>query len=220
MSDSPDDTDRPEESDAADGDEFELERGYDRSELAAVFREFATAFESGRPLRLDSDDRTVRITVPERVVAEFEVEYDSDAELPVGELELELEWDDPDGSSVRVSDRDSTADDETAETAERGAETESEDVDPAAAVMPLEGVADRDGDGDDVDAAETAVTADGADDATADQAADSGRTSRFEVYEDKGGNGAGGSSTGMGISSPTAARGTARDRTPNERPGA
>ncbi|WP_226481075.1 amphi-Trp domain-containing protein [Natrinema amylolyticum] len=199
MSDSPDDTDRPEESDAVDGDEFELERAYDRAELAAVFREFATAFESGRPVRLNGEDRTVRIAVPERVVAEFEAECDSDAEPPVGELEVELEWDDPDGSSVRVSDLDSSAEStesaessETAsvdESAERGAEADSADVDPAAAVMPLEGIADRgDGEGEDAgETDETAVTADEEADATADRTADSGRTSRFEVYEDKGG---------------------------------
>ncbi|MGQ3411715.1 amphi-Trp domain-containing protein [Natrinema sp. LN54] len=186
MVDSPDDSDGSNDSETDGETEFELERGYDRAELAAVFREFATAFEDGRPVRLDGDDQTVRIAVPERVVAEFEAEYDADDEPPVGELELELEWDDPDGSSVRVTDRDSIADVDTAgsaetaaaaetETADRGADADSADVDPAAAVMPLEGVADRDG-GDDA----TAPT-------DADRATDSGRTSRFEVYEDKGG---------------------------------
>ncbi|ELY71398.1 amphi-Trp domain-containing protein [Natrinema versiforme] len=192
------------DSDADGPTEFELERGYDRGDLAGVFREFATAFEDGRPIRLTGDDRTVRIAVPERVVAEFEAEYDADDEPPVGELELELEleWDDPDGSSVRVADRDSSADGEsagsaetaeaatteTAEATDHGTDGDSTDVDPAAAVMPLEGVADRDGGEDGAEADETAVTADDATaPADADETADSGRTSRFEVYEDKGG---------------------------------
>lgn len=194
-----DDSDGSNDSEADDSTEFELERGYDRAELAAIFREFATAFEDGRPIRLNGDDRTVRIAVPERVVAEFEAEYDADDEPPIGELELELEWDDPDGSSVRVADRDSIADGESAgsaetaeaadaESAERDADADSADVDPAAAVMPLEGVADRDGGEDGVEADETVATADDATaPADADQATDSGRTSRFEVYEDKGG---------------------------------
>ncbi|QCW04466.1 amphi-Trp domain-containing protein [Natrinema pallidum] len=189
MSDAPDDTDRPEESAAADGDEFDFERAYDRADLAAVFREFATAFESGRPVRLTGADRAARIAVPERVVAEFEAEYASDADPPVGELELELEWDDPEGSSVRLSDRGSTAD--TAESAdadgtddgdERGA-ADPTAVDPAAAVMPLDVGADHDDGTDDAETAETAVTtAEGTD-----RSDDSGRTSRFEVYEDNAG---------------------------------
>ncbi|RZH69352.1 amphi-Trp domain-containing protein [Natrinema altunense] len=190
MNDAPDDTDRPEESAAADGDELDFERVYDRADLAAVFRKFATAFESGRPVRLTGADRTARIAVPERVVAEFEAEYASDADPPVGELELELEWDDPEGSSVRLFDRDSTAD--TAESAaadgtdgadERGTEADPTAVDPAAAVMPLDVDADHDAGTDGVETAETAVTTD----EETDRPDDSGRTSRFEVYEDKAG---------------------------------
>ncbi|MFC6769366.1 amphi-Trp domain-containing protein, partial [Natrinema soli] len=105
MADEPDDADRPDES-VTDEAAFELERTYDRADLAAVFREFATAFESGRAVRLDGDERSVDIAVPQRVVAEFETEREPDAEPPVAELELEIEWDDPDGSSLRVTDRD------------------------------------------------------------------------------------------------------------------
>ncbi|WP_049900792.1 amphi-Trp domain-containing protein [Natrinema sp. J7-1] len=190
MSDAPDDTDRLEESAAADGDEFDLERAYARADLAAVFREFATAFEPGRPVRLTGADRTARIAVPERVLAEFEAEYASDAEPPIGELELELEWDDPDGSSVRLSDLDSTPDPAesaaaggTDEADERDTEADPTAVDPAAAVMPLDVGADHDSGTDGVETDETGV----ATDEGTDPSDDSGRTSRFEVYEDKAG---------------------------------
>ncbi|QLK24954.1 DUF1508 domain-containing protein [Natrinema zhouii] len=171
MADSPDDTDRSDESETDDADEFELERAYDRADLAAVFREFATAFESGRSLRLDGDERSVEIEVPERVVAEFEAERELDAEPPVGELELELEWDDPEGSSIRVTDH------EADETAEHHEQSATADVDPATAVMPLEGVADRD----------EGASADGVAESETAETSGSERTSRFEVYEDKAG---------------------------------
>ena len=191
MNDSPDDTDRPDESDADDEDgEFKFERAYDREELAAIFREFATAFDAGRPIRLNGDDRTVRIAVPERVVAEFETELDLDETPSVGELELELEWDDADGSTVQLTDRDTTGD--AAGSRDREGTTTA-DADPAAAVMPLEGITDRtdrtdrSGRTDDVDAEE--VTAEGARQATPDgnRAGEPGRASRFEVYEDTAG---------------------------------
>lgn len=171
MADSPDDADRSDESETDDADEFELERAYDRADLAVVFREFATAFESGRSLRLDGDERSVEIAVPERVVAEFEAERDPDAEPPVGELELELEWDDPEGSSIRVTDRDAD------ETVEHHDQSETADADPATAVMPLEGVADRDEE----------ASADGVAESETVETGGSERTSRFEVYEDKAG---------------------------------
>ncbi|WP_137291374.1 HVO_2922 family protein [Natronorubrum halophilum] len=84
--------------------EFELERAYDRDELAAVFREFAAALAADRPLRIDDGERTATVTVPPRVAAEFEVERDIDDETPVAELEIELEWDDPEGSSIQLAD--------------------------------------------------------------------------------------------------------------------
>ena len=203
MADSPDDADRSDEPNASDGDEFEFERAYDRESLAAVFREFADAFDAGRPIRLDGDEQSVTLVVPQRIVAEFEAERDPGAEPPVAELELELEWDDPDGSSVRITDRDATDENGTPRgrsDAEGAADEANEaDADPAAAVMPLEGVADRGGhgdeptaDGDDEDAGtEPTVTArcgaHAAGTANADKPGDTERTSRFEVYEDKAG---------------------------------
>ncbi|SEW21540.1 amphi-Trp domain-containing protein [Natrinema salifodinae] len=201
MAETPDDADRPDESNADDGGEsteFELERAYDRADLAAVFREFATAFENGRPVRMDSDDRTAHIAVPERVVAEFEAERDAAAEPPVGELELELEWDDPDGTSVRVSDRepDESGTGQARAEGEDEGEDEHRDVDPAAAVMPLERMADQGGrEGEAAAGAdETAATdADSGAEAEAEtetepgEPAETGRTSRFEVYEDRAG---------------------------------
>jgi amphi-Trp domain-containing protein len=164
MADAPDDGDR---SNAA---AFELERAYDRDELAAVFREFATAFEAGRPVRLDGDERSVRVAVPDRVVAELEAEHEPESTPPVTELELELEWDDETGSSLRFVDRDGS-----------DGGTEATDAEPAAAVLSLEGVTD----GSRADADEAAVTAE--DGPGVDGTADSGRTSRFEVYEDNAG---------------------------------
>ncbi len=167
----------------ADSDEtddgFELERTHDRAELAAVFRQFATAFESGRPIRLNGEVRSAEIAVPERVVAAFEAELNTAAEPTIGELEIELEWDDPDGESVRIAE---SADD--ADGGEPADGTAAGGVDPATAVMPLEGLAAGDGPTDGSETDETPVTADesGATDAGA-----SGRTSRFEVYEDRGG---------------------------------
>jgi len=156
MADEPDDADRPDESETGEAAIFELERAYDRADLAAVFREFATAFESGRSLRLDGDERSVDIAVPQRVVAAFETERESNVEPPIAELELEIEWDDPNDSSLRITDRDAR---DTAEGRDRPA---AADADPGTAVMPLEGVADRDGasseDGDAEGATATAET--------------------------------------------------------------
>jgi|AntDeeMetagen681_2_1112603.scaffolds.fasta_scaffold03257_2 amphi-Trp domain-containing protein len=204
MADEPDDADRPDESETGEAAIFELERAYDRADLAAVFREFATAFESGRSLRLDGDERSVDIAVPQRVVAAFETERESNVEPPIAELELEIEWDDPNDSSLRITDRDAR---DTAEGRDRPA---AADADPGTAVMPLEGVADRDGasseDGDaegatataetDVTAetdmtSETNATTEGAGPAeetvATDRTGSSERTSRFEIYEDKAG---------------------------------
>ncbi|WP_455449824.1 amphi-Trp domain-containing protein [Natrinema thermotolerans] len=163
-------------------DEFELERAHDRTELAAVFREFATAFESGRPVRLNGEGRSVRVAVPERVVAAFEAGLGVD-EPQVGELEIELEWDDPTGSSVRITDRPA---DGGAASGDRDETSAAADVDPAAAVMPLEGLA-GDGSTGDSGTDETPVTAEGDDTAETDETSETGRTSRFEVYEDRGG---------------------------------
>ncbi|PCR91429.1 amphi-Trp domain-containing protein [Natrinema ejinorense] len=190
MGDTPDDAEQAAESDgnrAAESGtaEFSLERGYDRDELAALFREFATAFESGRSVQVRGDERTATVVVPQRVVAEFEAEHNTAVEPPVSELELELEWDDPEGSSVRITDHD----DETAQGREQA---DAAEADPEMAVLPLEGLADR-GSAAAIDVdeaadgpAETGRDTD-AESAGGEQPSDAGRTSRFEVYEDKGG---------------------------------
>ncbi|QSW97790.1 amphi-Trp domain-containing protein [Haloterrigena alkaliphila] len=144
-------------------DEIELERAYDREELADVFREFAGALADDHPIRIDDGERTATVTVPERVVAEFEAERETD-DPPVAELELELEWDDPDGSTLRIA--------------------ESEGDEPG---ISIEG-GDEDG-GEASDAGETGGGETGqepADSAAAEgEGGTDGRTSRFEVYEDR-----------------------------------
>ncbi|MDG5758048.1 DUF1508 domain-containing protein [Natronococcus sp. A-GB1] len=79
---------------------FELEHAYDRDELAAIFREFAAALEAETPVELHSGKRRLTIDVPADVVAELEGEHEDGRT----ELEFELEWDDPDGSGIRITD--------------------------------------------------------------------------------------------------------------------
>jgi amphi-Trp domain-containing protein len=79
---------------------FELEHAYDRDELAAIFREFAVALEAETPVELHSGERRLTIDVPADVVAELEGEHEDGRT----ELEFELEWDDPDGTGIRVTD--------------------------------------------------------------------------------------------------------------------
>ncbi len=193
MADSPDDADRSDATEESTADVFDLERAYDRGDLAAVFREFADAFDDGRPIRLDGDEQTVRLAVPQGVVAEFEAERGADAEPPVGELEIELEWDDPDGSSVRITDRDA---DETADSdAESGDGSDTDDLNPAVAVMSPEDVAGRGGREDETAGSATesgdepAATVENTSSETTDEdrSGEGGRRSRFEVYEDRAG---------------------------------
>ncbi|RKD93458.1 amphi-Trp domain-containing protein [Halopiger aswanensis] len=171
--------------------DLEFERAYDRADLATVFRSFAAALEDGSPVRLDGDEESAIVAVPSRVVAEFEAERDPEDEPPVAELGVDLEWDDPDGSSVRLA-SDAEADREDAVVL-AGAERTGEEstTDSAMATMPPEGVAGTDTDSDD---AAPESTADGV--STDEQAAppeqdageqtsSSGRTSRFEVYQDR-----------------------------------
>ena len=175
--------------------EFELERAYDREELAAVFRAFAAALADDRPLKIDDGDRTATVSIPPRVVAEFEAEREDD-EPPVAELELELEWDDPDGSTIRLGDSErGTPGVVGAETAGAG----EPETDPAAATMPPEAVSG----GPEADDSSADRTESGSESAPAEsqsgsepesaaaepeaQREQSGRTSRFEVYEDRGG---------------------------------
>ncbi|MFU8866669.1 amphi-Trp domain-containing protein [Natronococcus sp.] len=91
---------------------FELEHAYDRDELAAIFREFAVALEGETPVELHSGEYRLTVDVPADVVAELEGEREDGRT----ELEFELEWDDPDGTGIRVTDAeagDETADAET-----------------------------------------------------------------------------------------------------------
>ncbi|QLG50895.1 amphi-Trp domain-containing protein [Natrinema halophilum] len=181
MVDAPDDADRGSESSA---NEFDLERAYDREELAAVLGEFATAFETGRPIRLRGDGRTVRIDLPQRLTAAFEAERDPTLEPPVAELELEFAWDEAGDSSVRTTDDSAGESAERTETRDTTDETDDADAAPAAAVMPLEGVTERSESPADDETAETTVTVQETDSGVADRTSESDRTSRFEVYED------------------------------------
>ncbi|WP_440770123.1 amphi-Trp domain-containing protein [Natronorubrum sp. DTA28] len=172
-----------EDEDAFD-DEFELERAYDRDELAAVFREFATALADDQPLQLSDGERTATVAIPQRVIAEFEVERDADAEPPVAELEVELEWDDADGSSVRLEehdgavsdsagDEDGESDDEASEGDEGATETDDE-------ANGSDDETSESGDG--------YVESESDEDTVTVRAGDrSGRTGRFEIYEDRAG---------------------------------
>ena len=100
---------------------FEFERPYQRPELAALFQEFATALTEGRSLAIETSEGIVSIEVPPEVSVELELEVEEEDERePEGdaeeteegdagetrsqtvEFELELEWDDPARSSVRV----------------------------------------------------------------------------------------------------------------------
>ncbi|WP_254528038.1 amphi-Trp domain-containing protein [Natrinema gelatinilyticum] len=154
MVDAPDDRDRGGKSGA---DWFDLECAYDREEFAADLRELATAFEDGRPVRLDSDDRVASIILPQRVTVAVGAARDPTATPSLAKLELDLEWDDVEGSSIQIADRDAT--DETAEADEPTV------IDVTAETAAVE----------QSDAGET------------DRTSEAGRTSRFEVYEDNAG---------------------------------
>ena len=104
MTDSSNADDRSDEPDT--GDRVSLERADDRTEVAELLRELTAAAESGQPVALSEDGRTVRISIPERVAVGLEATSDADHDPPVAEVTLALEWDDPDGSSVAVADRD------------------------------------------------------------------------------------------------------------------
>ncbi|MDG5819413.1 amphi-Trp domain-containing protein [Natronococcus sp. A-GB7] len=105
---------------------FELEHAYDRDELAAIFREFAVALEAETPVELHSGERRLTIDVPADVVAELEGEHEDGRT----ELEFELEWDDSDGTGIRVTDAGPGEGVEDAETT-AGDESASTDADEA-----------------------------------------------------------------------------------------
>ncbi|MCU4740822.1 HVO_2922 family protein [Natronoglomus mannanivorans] len=96
---------------------FELERPFERSELAALFQGFASALTDGQPLTVETDDGLVSMDVPERVATELELEVegvkgegeeeeenetDEDHSPPTVEFEIELEWEDASGESIRT----------------------------------------------------------------------------------------------------------------------
>ena len=165
-------------------DEFELGPTYDRDELAAVFREFATALADDQPLQLTDGKRTATVTIPSRVIAEFEVERDADAEPPVAELEVELEWDDADGSSVRLEEHDGaaadSADDEGAESDGEAIESDDSASEGNDGATESDSEATESGD-------EYAESESDGDAVTVRAGERTGRTGRFEVYEDRAG---------------------------------
>ncbi|ELY58851.1 amphi-Trp domain-containing protein [Natronolimnohabitans innermongolicus] len=160
--------------------EFELERAYDREELAAIFREFAAALDDGRPLRLEDGTRLAEVDVPSRISAEFEAEREADDEPPVTELELELEWDDPDGSSLRIADTEREESD-AAGSATLDETDDGERRDAASATRAHPAPESEGGAGGAAPGPEPSAETEpeGSGDRTAE------RTSRFEVYEDR-----------------------------------
>ena len=122
MTDPSDAGDRPD--DSGTGDSFSLERADDRTDVADLLRELTAATESGRPIPLSNDGQTAKITIPERVAVSLEATSDTDHDPPVADVTLALEWDDPDGTSVQVTDRDAqTSTDTNAEPAETDGRT-------------------------------------------------------------------------------------------------
>ncbi|WP_207590997.1 HVO_2922 family protein [Halomontanus rarus] len=153
---------------------FELERPFERTELAALFQGFASALTDGQPLTVETEDGVVSMDVPERVSAELELglEFEFEAEgeengeerkenddSSTVEFEIELEWEDSSGTSIRTDElvggtgADETSDEATTEDAASEATGEEGDE-------PVEGGADQS--------------------SVMDQ-----RRSRFEVYRDE-----------------------------------
>ncbi|GAB3667502.1 amphi-Trp domain-containing protein [Halopiger thermotolerans] len=191
------DPDSDDDPDSATDFEFEFERAYDRGDLATVFRTFASALEDGAPVRIDGDEGSATVAVPPRVVAEFEAERDPEDDPPVAELGFELEWDDPDGSSVRPASEAESDDGDVVVLAggERAHAGEGEDEEPASdsamATIPPEGVAGTETDTaeddrePDASAPESDRTTATESDEPTGETRSSGRTSRFEVYQDR-----------------------------------
>ncbi|AGB36262.1 amphi-Trp domain-containing protein [Natronococcus occultus] len=141
---------------------FELEYASDRTELAALLRGLADAFEAGTTVDLHTAETQLAVEVPQRVFADLEAEHEDGTTA----LELKLEWDDADGTSVRVTDA-STAADERPLTEERDEPTSA-----ATATIPPDAVAGSD----------AGPAADGTTDA---DSREDGRRSRFEIYRDR-----------------------------------
>ena len=165
-------------------DEFELGPTYDRDELAAVFREFATALADDQPLQLTDGERTATVRIPPRVIAEFEVERDANAEPPVAELEVELEWDDADGSSVRLEEHDGaavdSADDKDGESGDEASGSDDGAAESSDDVSENDDESTESGD-------EYAESGSDGDTVAVWAGERRGRTGRFAVYEDRAG---------------------------------
>ncbi|ELY88794.1 amphi-Trp domain-containing protein [Natrialba taiwanensis] len=170
--------------------EFELERetAVDRDELGALFRDLAVAIEDERPIHLlgdENDDRTVSVTIPSQVDLELEAEREpadadegdeddedeatdtADADRPATvEFEIELEWDEENETARIVDDTDVDASGPDPVMLSPGVDAGTDVVDDAAEMDGSSGES----------AEETAET--GTD-------AQFGRTSRFEVYQDR-----------------------------------
>ncbi|SDQ24725.1 amphi-Trp domain-containing protein [Natronobacterium texcoconense] len=144
-----------------------LERSVDRTDVAAVFRSLAAALEDDG-VRIENGGIAVDATIPARLTVGIEAGYDDDTDPPVAGLGIDLEWDDPDGSSLQVTEKD--RDEEETAGISIGERHESDSsTDPAMATMPPDGVL-RD--------QNSRTSGD-------DGSSRSGRTSRFEVYQDR-----------------------------------
>ncbi|MFC6716383.1 amphi-Trp domain-containing protein [Natrialbaceae archaeon GCM10025810] len=164
-------------------DSYDRAYAADRTDLADLFAECADAFERGRTLRLRTGEETLSIDVPDRVTVELEADRDEDSPTPTAGLEIELEWEDGgDRSSIRVK-SDEEEDEVSQDGSQRGRSAEEATTDPGMATMPVEAIA----------RSSRREASEGSDPTEADEPvpatseADSGRTSRFEVYRDRAG---------------------------------
>ncbi|ELY99330.1 amphi-Trp domain-containing protein [Natrialba asiatica] len=163
--------------------EHEHETTVDRGELGALFRDLAVAIEDERPIHLLGDDRTVSVTIPSQVDLELEAEREptdadegdeddedeatdtADVDRPATvEFEIELEWDEEDETARIVDDTDVDASGSDPVMLSPGVDAGTDAVDDAAEM-----------DGSAGESAEGAGETD----------AQFGRTSRFEVYQDR-----------------------------------
>ena len=153
-------------------DQFTLEYAADRSDLAALFGEFAAALEDDQPAAIDVDGETATVAFPPRV--SVSVAGTREEAPPTEAIELGLEWD---ATGERRLGLEPSADDEgAAATAPEGdAPSGAEDDRPAesaSSVMPP-------------DAFSSGEQAHPEPDPDHEEA--SGRRSRFEVYRDRAG---------------------------------
>ncbi|WP_323171006.1 DUF1508 domain-containing protein [Natrialba sp. PRR66] len=174
--------------------EFELERetAVDRDELGALFRDLAVAIEDERPIHLlgdENDDRTVSVTIPSQVDLELEAEREpadgdegdeddedeatdtADADRPATvEFEIELEWDE-ENETARIVD---------------GTDVDASGPDPVVLSPRVETGTDAVDDAEEVDGSTAeSVEETGEMEPETETDAQFGRTSRFEVYQDR-----------------------------------